>query len=105
MTTEAMNRKLAEWMGWTEVYENGLYDQLEGLRPGGDKRNKSDWQPIPDYSGSLDAVAEVEAKLKKLEREVYLGRLARLDHGGKCATALQRSEALCRTLGLWEDDV
>jgi hypothetical protein len=105
MTAETMNRKLAEWMGHryhkpTEAeVKSGSYYQYE-----------------PDYTKSLDAVAEAEARLvgnvKLIHRyQVECFKILSVDGSAPTIfcylkmTALQRCTALCHALGLWKEDV
>ncbi len=60
--------------------------------------------PTPDYLSDLNAIAEVEKVLTEMERRDYHTKLHEMTGGWAVfATAPQRSEALLRTLNLWDD--
>lgn len=125
MTPEAINVALAEWMGWKFVkgdksdpwvmkHDDHWKSPVSLIRNG---RPPADmWfggvSDLPNYYGSLDAVAEAEGALgpdrdydeyRRLlswvcERDYRKGN-APHPHS-EFATAPQRCEALCRTLRL-----
>ena len=97
----------------------------------GNWANKDEWitapdgtsqyrYPLPDYPSDLNAVRELEARLTDRQHADYRGRLAtvvtnrddtalRLMSQSEyrawfSASAVQRCEALCKTLGLREGD-
>lgn len=122
MTKEAINRALAEWMGWTDLTPGIHYEaQLWGLPPGEKSRTH-----VTDYFASLDMVHEVALKLSDVpyvekdgqqwtERCDFMAHLERIvirdTKVDQCnfefynATVPQRCEAILRTLGLWKEDV
>ena len=114
MTKEQINQTIAGACGWTVIgHSDGL---LMGCRPG----NSTIRNPIPNYHGDLNACAEMEKTLAIDLEYQYAVQLAIMTIGQEFsddgfspngwgyyavlhATAPQRAEAFCRTLGLWED--
>jgi hypothetical protein len=102
MSPEQINRKLAEWCGWTDVAPGNYYPrQVWGIPPG-DKGQSH----VPNYHASLDAVHEVEVNLTQAQRVDYANTLAKVcgtQHEKIFASAAQKCEALLKTLGLCEE--
>jgi hypothetical protein len=82
-----------------------------GYKLGGDH-----WQEVggkmvnidnpPDCHGSLDACAEFERTLDRIQRREYVRQLYHItenDFGAHCATAAQRCEAYLRMKELWNE--
>lgn len=107
MPTEQLTKAIAEYMGYTEVVENNMYD-MNGVF------GTTDWQgiepelksvyPVPDFARSLDAMAEVEKTFNEEQHREYFWHLAQIMADGKnffdqtkiiYATARQRAEAFC----------
>ena len=103
MTPDELNKRLAQLLGWeTEGYRDGYGGPPHDTAP----------ERIPDYANDLDAVHEVEMGLKGEDMERYSITLHTLrieqgipthtdgwrNLGMLSATALQRTEALIRTL-------
>lgn len=122
MTLGAINRALAEWMGILVPEVQWPYS----LWPDAEIAKISNKYGIPNFYGSLDAVAEVEARLTPEQWSRYcreLESVVRIEVESTFpqwrelspsqlidvllirATAPQRCEALLNTLGLWEEDV
>lgn len=125
MNAEAQRIALASWMGWVEASPERL-SAIELLAYGNQwfrnpvEKTLACLDHLPNYPASLDACAEVEAKLTDKEHEEFqrlLWASCRKDHAYKysyavgeiperrsfvSATAAQRCEALCRALDLWE---
>ena len=111
MTPERMRIKLAEWVGWEE--HNSA---PQGVREGWStwKSPNGFWRADPpDYCSDLNAVRELERRLSDAEYRLYYccvqAVVARAviqrpaDAYWIHASALQRCEALCRTIiNLWE---
>jgi len=122
MTDTEINIAIAESLGWTDIKEffndnfdhpNDYRDEIRGLSPFGCRRE------IHDYTASLDACAEFEAKLKENGAKwvTYCNTLAllcgglRTDDGGSFVSHMtaidappnQRCEAYLRTLGEWKE--
>ena len=144
MTPERMNAKLAEWAGVTPIPDHWYAAEVErGPTPfwASSKMEVELWLDglpsnsaykgykvftsylIPDYPNDLNAVRELELKLR-IDSRVYspggayryieelcsvmgVGDDSELQEGDVyvcvTASALQRCIALCRTLDLWED--
>lgn len=107
MTSEAQRIALAKWMGWTCT--NTKY--LTGLCPTDNVAKYTAIQIIngevpleliPNYPSDLNACHEVEVKLTNEQHKVFSDWLPILRKAS--ATAAQRCEALCRALGLWEEE-
>lgn len=110
MTAAEQNAAIARALGWTidEEAEDGavMVDLPDGS-----------WDMLPDFCGSLDAMAIAERALTDEEMAGYMAILyrvvgVRLTSGGfallasderkfLCATAPQRCEAWLRSRGLW----
>ena len=111
MTPERMMIKLAEWAGWEEHNSAPQGSLREGWATWKSPNGKWLFDP-PDYCSDLNAVHELEARLSEAEwRQYYCCVQAAVvgvviqrpaDIYWMHASALQRCEALCRTLGLWE---
>ena len=126
MTPQQLNLALAKWDGWTCRNCGNGPDKCTGC-------DFDDYPSyvIPSYTADLNAVHELEKKLLvhrdnltkgnigSKEFADYLTQLSfiierddpsmfDIDYGwfAGCiiATALQRCEALARTLGIWEDE-
>ena len=108
MKPERMRIRLAEWAGWKKCVcgdvHCGAWFPPDSDDPALD---------CPDYDYDLNAVRELEEKLLKFSQEQptdALWKEYRICLEGICgaclvfhASAFQRCEALCKTLGLWED--
>ena len=114
MTPDKLNLALAKWDGWT----------CRNCGNGPDKCTGCDFDDypsyvIPSYTADLNAVHELEKKLTftqalsyyRIIRDLFavvLGPKGSVigvnDFAVLHATALQRCEALARTLGIWEDE-
>lgn len=102
MKPEEINRPIAEACGWSVVHLVG--DTYFGLSP--DEKNESYTEEIPNYHGSLDACAEFERTLDRIDRREYVRQLYHItenDFGAHCATPPQRCEAFLRVKGLWKE--
>lgn len=116
MTPRAQQEAIAEFVGWTPPTADtrGCWTTPYGAHGSG--------IGLPDYSTSLDAIAEAEAKLTTEEHYTFRCRLweitdaktdaslAHLTVNGEehnrryaSATAEQRAEALLRAIGKWTD--
>lgn len=111
MTPEAYNVAIAEWRGWTNI---DFHFGLKGLRGQNPGRPYGCLSKIPNYFGSLDAVAEPEGALtlqQKFEYTTHLGEILGLPESLLTvkfdyvhASAPQRCEAILRTIGKWRED-
>jgi len=129
MTPGGMRVALAGWAGAKIISKK--FDRMGGKQTGykwawnGDEQtpcapaggglygwgwnSEASIEELPNYPGDLNAVAQLEARLTDVERTVYLSFLTKKDQRSLTetwfpavtATAPQRCEALCRTLGLW----
>lgn len=100
MTKEQQRIALAEWMGWELTDDKSTFKFRKNGRGGYDSP--------PNYPEDLNAIHGAEMKLSASERYVYSVNLHALIYPKDetdagfflvlCATASQRSEALCRTL-------
>lgn len=108
MSTDQINVAIAELCGWTVV--NGV---ICNTIP--DNHGDPMLEPVgnlPDYHGSLDAMAQAEATLTDGEDEHYWVTLHRITDSWAArdwedwkavgsATAAQRAEAFLRVKGKW----
>lgn len=119
MTPDRMRVVLAEWDGhkgewwcptcqkWVPPYQVTYFEKHDDSWGGGCGNPVG---PSPDYSSDLNAVHELEEKLTREQLVDYCNfRLRHASGEGMVedykmitATALQRCEALLRTLNLWE---
>lgn len=114
MNAESQRIALAKWMGF-EIFEWGVRKPGDAKATG--RGYNSVLEMLPNYPASLDACAEVEAKLTDEQHRQFRMYLAEvvLGNGRRgivmsipeyrtwfSATATQRCEALCRALDLWE---
>lgn len=115
MSTDQINVAIAELCGWTDIREQDYYASpsdpenirqfWEGISPEGEKL------PLPDYHGSLDAMAQAEATLTATEQIDYARKMhlffdgqrhhLHIDFDCITATAAQRAEAFLRVKGRW----
>lgn len=60
MTAEDKNKRLAELLGWTEIFSSafGSIGFPPGRKDPGEHK-----QPLPDFSGDLNAIAEARKEL------------------------------------------
>lgn len=108
MTPEQVNVAIAEACGWTEIKARtmpmprsfqGVISQLIGVNPKGVR------DTVPNYHGSLDAMAQAEATINTPEEwQAYLGEnlpeiCANEDTPTECANAAQRARAFLRVKG------
>jgi len=66
------------------------------------------WEILPDYLNDLNAMHEAEKALRRDQWPDYYNNLCVIydpveDISVTHATAAQRAEAFCRTLGLWKE--
>lgn len=103
---------IAEACGWSNLqysdYKPLGKAQLVGRHPG---RSAQNLLLVPDYLNNLNAMHEAEDMLTHEQRTEYLEWLGMCsgDDANKVwayvhATAAQRSEAILKTLNLWEDE-
>lgn len=118
MTPEAQRIALAEACGWTEIrLYYPAYNSVEKDEPPIGMLNGEESE-LPDYLGSLDAIAGAEkALLTTIQLEsnyiIQLQSVCMADEPRNTfreafrsayrATAPQRCEALLRTIGKWEE--
>jgi len=101
MTPEQQRIAIAKSVGWTGIYYNHVHGGWMGTRPKEDR----DSYYLLDYLNDLNAIHNVEKKLKGMQWLNYVDSL--LDVCG-CetptitATAAQRAESYLRTIGKWE---
>ena len=109
MTPEAQRIAVAEFCGWL-ITRLSSHGRITGFPP--KNRIPGKIYDIPDYLNDLNAMREAELKLTGDQWRILLGflngkttipRLMSMDEFHKCwnATALQRAEALLRTIGKW----
>lgn len=127
MTPERMRVKIAEHLGWRVVpgiTQGGWLVQHNAQTVAsfwfGSKEATLETAAgyLPDYPNDLNACHEMEKSLTRLQQSDYAELLAdnfseefcdlagTAEHIFACAhlTAPQRSEAFCRTVGIWEDE-
>lgn len=99
MDTSEKIKALAEFCGWTEIYQGGggpiTFGKMSGV-----KGNSPRW-PIPDFGKDLNAIHEVERLLTCEQRREYVRNLFRhsmSDFDCHCATARMRMDAILVTL-------
>jgi hypothetical protein len=64
-------------------------------------------EPLPNYTGDLNAMHNAEKKLTREQQREYLVRLCVLgktEWGSFCAPAAARAEAFLRTIWKWKDE-
>ncbi len=111
MTPEEQRVAIAQWCGWT-TRESKLAGGFVGMPPG--STSKEDIRRVPDFPNDLNAMHEAEAKLSNDDADdkfyhwlgfvVSEGQTEQLWQYRKAivhATAVQRAEALLRTIGEW----
>ena len=114
LTREQKRIRIAEACGWTGPF--GLFgpsgkcaiislgECLHGTPPddNGKPEDECRYRPVPDYFGSLDAMAEAEKTLTTDQAHEYY-RVLELELGWEYASAKanERSEAFGKTLNLW----
>jgi hypothetical protein len=101
LSPEQRRVMLATAAGWKSIRALGLDEELHGwIEPG-------PLEPLPDYDESLDACADLEAKLTDEQHHVFRRQLQKLcgDDGVSydfreyvSASAIQRCSALLLTL-------
>lgn len=115
MTKERMRVVIAEWMGWKSERDPYYIDRLRWRSPDGAYYGTCD---LPDFPNDLNAIHEAEKGLDEHDadtnipiqeanwRSRYSIALVRITNKSNPfdATALQRCEALLRTIGRWEED-
>ena len=91
---------IAEWMGWTQIYNRADLDAPRGVNP-----HNKEVENLLNYPLDLNAMHEAEKKLTddnslhgKVAYNNVLMRVCGSHAACVSATASQRSEALCRTL-------
>ena len=124
MTPEQINIAIAEICGWQSgTWFSDCYSGHGWLSPGKTQADASAsvgliaWWPkeLPNYSGSLDAMATAEATLTERHRELFPTFLDIVVVGSDnldsdfaiaaetvFATAMQRAEAFLRLHGKWK---
>lgn len=107
MNAEDQKRELAKLDGWTAIEDakgfwrasrDGVLTSALWIL------EQNVWSAgIPDFLNDLNAVHELEKKLKtnKAEWRVYQKHLLWLPSYGAFATAAQRCEAILKVKGLW----
>lgn len=112
MTNRAINKAIAEHLGWKE-----LDFHLDGKRILGDRPTFSNGkivsytvdQYVPDYCNDLNAMAEAENTLNDDQQYEYAYVLDDLIKNRSCefdlihASARMRAEAFVRTIGKWKE--
>jgi hypothetical protein len=108
MTPDEINIAIAEFCGFKDVHFSPSWNKVIGTKH---EPEGNEYEVIPNYYGSLDAVHEAE--IAKIYAEGHDSDLANdyrtnliicADAGmSSSATAPQRCEALLKTLGLWRD--
>ena len=113
MESKEINKLIAEACGWRLIHGDFVSWGKVNERVGGKTiawRNpqgvcyEPSWQHLPNYYASLDACAEFERTLDKIQRREYVRQLYHItenDFGAHCATPEQRCEAFLRIKGLW----
>lgn len=107
MTNEEMDRKIAEAVGWTRIWDPA-FRQWTQRSPDGcnvtcDPDPASGWDAsrIPRYSTDLNAMHEAEKVLTDhWDGFHFRNHLCNNIH----ATAHQRAEAFLKTIGKWRDE-
>lgn len=102
MNPEQQRIELAKLDGW-ELRHCKYHGHTSWHSPLGVCAEGSVSEMLPDYLSDLNAVHELEKKLKKNHAEwrAYKKRLFWLPDYGAFATAAQRCEAILKVKGLW----
>lgn len=122
MTPEEQNIEIAKVVGWKDISKEWAGHDMAtmGIRPNYPKYPNPAHFKIPNFHGSLDAMAEAEKVFNPMrvptggrypkESELYgkyidhLLRTCEQQNSSPChATAPQRAEAFLRTVGKWKD--
>ena len=114
MSTDEINRAIAEHLGWTQVRVIPPHPRRKSEGPtivGNPPATSEDRSIlVPDYCGSLDVMHKTEkalfdgsAELWTRYLEVELPDLARTT-SVECSPARQRAEAALRTIGKWRSE-
>ena len=108
MTPTKINQTIAEACGWRQLSSH--FGGSEGVWQDSDGVSHA---KIPNYNGDLNACAEMVSALDRLQKSRYHSELHRIvgienakdgtERYATEATAPQRAEAFCKTLGLWEE--
>jgi len=105
---------IAEFHGWKDVWLDG--EDARGNPPSGiSNPNVRLNYLVPDYANDLNAMHEAEKRLNVNQLSEYADQMDKicvpvhicpLTHWSAVtmATAIQRSEALLRTIGKWKDE-
>ena len=127
MTPENQRLEIAKACGWTGFGERCYSDDGTMALCGKLRGSNREWDDVPDYLNSLDAMHEAEKTLTgktfphphvedhtlpiylKYRPELYLVATGEeepydtpVPQEVLCATAAQRAEAFLKTLGLWK---
>lgn len=108
MTPHEQRMAISDWMGWKMIDAYAHTVQWAGRWVEGNNNPIETATEIPNYPEDLNACNGVEKRLSETERYVYSIKLhglvyhdSKFDAGFTnvlCATAAQRTEALCKTL-------
>ena len=113
MTDEQINKAIAEVRGWTECEHVESIGLTKGYPPVYDPLSYGTYEngmaQIPNYTGCLNAIHEVEKVLTRYQQTVtYSDNLIKIVGYGTFdsihATARQKAEAFLRTLARWEEE-
>jgi len=115
MTNRAINKAIAEHLGWKELDFHLDGKRILGKRPSfhnGKIVSYTVDQYVPDYCGDLNEMHELENTLYKgfIDKDYWqkgYGRfqnlLGELSTNPYSANARQRAEAFLRTIGKWKE--
>ena len=99
MTNKEINDAVFRSLGWS-IVEDSPYKGCNW------NRGAAYTAKPPNYAESLDACAEFERTLDRIQRREYVRQLYDItenDFGAHCATPAQRCEAFLRVKGKWRD--
>ena len=116
MTPDQIDKAIAEFCGWTEIQHYPESGRLWGNSPGSEGQFYR-LNAVPQFHRCLNACHEAEKFAWQQAwhfRAVFVDHLARIinpaygyrDQSGYDlldATAIQRAEALLKTVGLWQE--
>ena len=112
MTNRAINKAIAEHLGWKELDFHLDGKRILGDRPrffNGEIVSYTVDQYVPDYCNDLNAMAEAENTLNDDQQYEYAYVLDDLIKNRSCefnlihASARMRAEAFVRTIGKWKE--
>ena len=113
MTPDQIDTAIAEFLGWTAIRHEDGSSRLWGLCPKSEAW-KYRLQAVPRFHRCLNAMAEAEQGIIAMDdgmdagcaRYIYAGHLYRNCSPNQqpiMATAIQRAEALLRTISKWQE--